>query len=175
MSVATAAPQKITKSTPAPAPVSQAKVTQSHPEKTIPEKKPEPVKPVARQPEPTRSVAVTTKVPEPSAEEQQNPAETAEDNTQESGGGEDRNVFKTSQRMFSVQVGVFANRENALNLVEELKTGGFDAYLDEFVASGGEVKYNVRFGREADRGLIQQQLSKYKQQFSTSAYIIISK
>lgn len=172
---ATAAPQKITKSTPAPSPISQAKETKSPPEKSIAEKKPEPVKAVTQQPESARSVAVTTKVSEVSAEDQKNQAKTEEGDTQESGVIDQGNAFQTSQRMFSVQVGVFANQENALNLVEELKAGGFDAYLDDFVASGGEVKYNVRFGRESDRGLIQQQLSKYKQQFSTSAYIIISK
>ncbi len=170
-------PPKINKPTPAPNPVSQVKETKSSSVKSTIDVKPEPVKQASQV---SVAVVTETKKTEPVAEKIQSPIKAEQDAPDNTGEISmvvegSANVFQDSQRMFSVQVGVFANRENALNLVEELKNGGFDAYLDDFVASGGEVKYNVRFGRESDRGLIQQQLTKYKQQFSTSAYIIITK
>lgn len=178
-STVTAPPPKTTK--PSPVTVTPAKVTKS-PSEAIAENKQEIAKPVSQKPELARPVAVVVKPKEPEQvaelqKTQVKPEESQPDAIQGTNMVTDRNtgVYQESQRMFSVQVGVFANQENAMNLVEELKDGGFDAYLDDFTASGGEVKYNVRFGRESDRNLIQQQLTKYKQQFSTSAYIIISK
>ena len=76
---------------------------------------------------------------------------------------------------YAVQVGMFANRDNAQKLVYELVDNGFDAYMDEFVSSSGELKYNVRFGRYVDRASVQSKLAEYKRTYSAPAYIIITK
>lgn len=77
-------------------------------------------------------------------------------------------------RRYAVQVGLFANRDNAQKLVSDLIDQGYDAYMDEFVSSDGDTKYNVRFGRSSDRPSVQRLLDDYQQQYATSAYIIIT-
>ena len=81
----------------------------------------------------------------------------------------------SSAQAFAVQVGMFANRDNAQKLVYELIDNGYDAYMDEFVSTSGELKYNVRFGRYADRASVQSRLAEYKQAYNSPAYIIITK
>jgi cell division septation protein DedD len=76
---------------------------------------------------------------------------------------------------FAVQVGLFANKDNAQKLVYELLDKGYDAYMDEFQASDGEIKYNVRFGRYPDRASVQSKLAEYKRAYASPAYIIITK
>jgi DedD protein len=77
--------------------------------------------------------------------------------------------------LFAVQVGVFSSQENATKLVDELNAKGFEAYAEEFVAETGETKFNVRFGRSSDRDFVQKKLTRYKQIYSSSAYIITLK
>jgi len=79
------------------------------------------------------------------------------------------------QKVFAVQVGLFVNRDNAQKLVYELVDKGYDAYMDEFRASDGDIKYNVRFGRFVDRASVQSKLAEYKRDYASPAYIIITK
>jgi len=81
----------------------------------------------------------------------------------------------SQQKVFAVQVGLFVNRDNAQKLVYELLDKGYDAYMDEFQASDGDIKYNVRFGRFADRASVQSKLAEYKREYASPAYIIITK
>jgi len=81
----------------------------------------------------------------------------------------------SQQKVFAVQVGLFVNRDNAQKLVYELLDKGYDAYMDEFQASDGDIKYNVRFGRFVDRASVQSKLAEYKREYASPAYIIITK
>jgi DedD protein len=56
---------------------------------------------------------------------------------------------------WSVQVGSFANRENAEREVSTLRRQGFKSFLTEGSASGGKRLYHVRVGPEADRATAQ--------------------
>jgi DedD protein len=49
-----------------------------------------------------------------------------------------------------VQLGSFASRPNAEKLADELKRGGYSAFVSEFRGSG-KVLYRVRVGPEQDR------------------------
>ena len=149
------APVKVTpKPEPPPKPVVIAK----------PESKPKPVN--------TQAADVKAKSSSPSSESQpEKPSETSAVSNESSESADDN----TEKSGFSVQVGLFANRENAQNLVDELIEKGFDAYMADFVSSSGEVKYNVRFGQFSDRQSVQEKLAEYKQLFSTPAYIVINK
>lgn len=79
---------------------------------------------------------------------------------------------ESANTQYAVQAGVFDSRENAMKLVNELNAKGFDAYVDEMAANAGEVKFNVRFGRSSDRDFVQKRLVRYKQLYTTAAYII---
>ena len=48
--------------------------------------------------------------------------------------------------VFSVQVGSFANIDNAKNLVKKLNSGGYSAYFEEY-GQGGDRSYKVRVGK----------------------------
>lgn len=76
---------------------------------------------------------------------------------------------------YSIQAGMFESRDNALKFIDELKVSGFEAYLSDFVSSGGSVKYNVRFGGFEERQQVENELAAFKQKFSSPAYIIINK
>lgn len=80
---------------------------------------------------------------------------------------------EAANTVFTVQAGVFESRDNAMKLVNELIAKGFDAYVEEIVANSGETKFNVRFGRNTDREQVQRKLTRFKQLYTTSAYIII--
>jgi DedD protein len=56
----------------------------------------------------------------------------------------------TSRQGFAVQLGSFANRSNAENLVHQLKARGFPIYMDS-EGSGDGTRYRVRVGPLADR------------------------
>lgn len=80
---------------------------------------------------------------------------------------------EAASTLFTVQAGVFENRDNAMKLVNELNARGFEAYTEEFVTASGETKFNVRFGRHSDRDQVQRKLTRFKQLYTTSAYIIV--
>ena len=80
-----------------------------------------------------------------------------------------------NKNAFSVQVGLFTNKDYAQNFVDDLIDKGFAAYMEDFKAKDGVTKYNVRFGRFADREQVQARLAEYKKVFSTPAYVVINK
>ena len=168
---------------PAPKPRAVEKAESGPKPEPVPEPKPEPVEQPARlqaeqtsaptrPPEenlaPTRPpVTDSAKLPVAYVPEEQTRAPvSAEDDSAASG---------ETRRHYAVQVGMFANRDNAQKLVYELVDDGYDAYMDEFTASDGALKYNVRFGRFADRASVQSRLADYKREYASPAYIIITK
>ena len=76
---------------------------------------------------------------------------------------------------YSVQAGLFGSRRNALKYIDKLKASGFDAYLNEYLASDGIMRYNVRFGYFPDRKTGESRLAEFKTQFTTPAYLVINK
>lgn len=57
---------------------------------------------------------------------------------------------KIGLRAWVVQVGSFADRKNAMQVVKKLRAAGFDTFLEEAQVSGKTV-FRVRVGPEADR------------------------
>lgn len=76
---------------------------------------------------------------------------------------------------YSVQAGLFGSRKNALKYIDKLKASGFEAYLNEYLASDGVMRYNVRFGYFPDRKTGESRLADFKTQFTTPAYLVINK
>ena len=176
----------------APSPKPEAKKVAAVKPAPRPAPKPKPaVKPVSRpapKPAPiTASSPIAPPVEKPAAEVVPTSAELApvappQDTTEllpvgpaSSDADADPAQDNSSAQAFAVQVGMFANRDNAQKLVYELIDNGYDAYMDEFVSTSGELKYNVRFGRYADRASVQSRLAEYKQAYNSPAYIIITK
>jgi len=82
---------------------------------------------------------------------------------------------KKADKTYSIQVGMFASRPNAEKFVEKLKLSDFDVYLEDFISSSGQKKYNVRLGPYTERALAKDKMALYKQSNTTPAYIVINK
>lgn len=131
--------------------------------------KPMPIAPVTPPVQPVVVKPVTAPAPAPAAVTPiaaSAPLTTSESITNTSLSAESANT------QYAIQAGVFDSRENAMKLVNELNAKGFDAYIDEFVTGSGETKFNVRFGRNSDRDQVQKRLVRFKQLYTTAAYII---
>ncbi|MDQ1362853.1 MAG: hypothetical protein QG652_713 [Pseudomonadota bacterium] len=92
--------------------------------------------------------------------------------------GSSENITNTSlsaeaaSTFYAVQAGVFDSRENAMKLVNELNTKGFDSYIAETSSTNGEPRFNVQFGRSGDRDQVQKRLIRFRQLYTTTAYVI---
>jgi DedD protein len=67
----------------------------------------------------------------------------------------------TSTRDWAVQLGSFANRGNAENLVHKLKAQGFQVY-DSAIGAGQAQRFRVRVGPLSDRAAADRTLAKLK-------------
>jgi len=79
-----------------------------------------------------------------------------------------------NKRLYSIQAGMFASRNNAESFIEKLAVEKFEAYVSDFVSTSGAVKYNVRVGRFDERDKAREKLKEYQKFFSTPAYVVIS-
>lgn len=119
-----------------------------------------PIKPAVNKP-----VVVEPPAPVDAPDEAPNDETTSEPTT--------HNSSSTTNTQYTVQAGVFESRDNAMKLVAELGTKGFDAYVDEVGSNTGDTKFNVRFSRNSDRDYVQKRLARFKQLYTTSAYVIV--
>jgi len=79
-----------------------------------------------------------------------------------------------NKRLYSIQAGMFASKQNAESFIEKLAVEKFEAYVSDFVSTSGAVKYNVRVGRFEERTKARERLKEYQKFFSTPAYVVIS-
>jgi len=73
---------------------------------------------------------------------------------------------------WSVQVGSFANRENAERQVGTLRRQGFKSFLTEGTASGGKRLYHVRVGPEAERAAAQAVAGRLNSSGRTGVFVV---
>ena len=73
---------------------------------------------------------------------------------------------------WAVQVGSFANRENAAREVGTLRKQGFRSFLTEGTASGGKRLYHVRIGPEADRATAQALAGRLRSSGRTGFFLV---
>lgn len=83
-------------------------------------------------------------------------------------------TIKSDQRIYSIQVGMFASKSNAESFIEKLTEKDFDAYVSDFVSSSGTTKYNVRIGQFEQRDQARDLLKEFKKSFSSPAYVVIA-
>jgi len=84
-------------------------------------------------------------------------------------------AVEEDSNQYLVQVGLFANRENASTFVEQLETRGFRASFEEFISTSGVEKYNVRLGPFSKKSVAQEKMSDFEQMHDSSAYILTRK
>jgi DedD protein len=78
--------------------------------------------------------------------------------------------ISTSHASWAVQLGSFASRSNADNLMHQLKAQGFSAYILTG-GSGSQVRYRVRIGPLTDRESAERTAVKLKSQGHVSSII----
>lgn len=84
-------------------------------------------------------------------------------------------IKKSVTSKYLIQVGLFANRENAATFIEQLKKNGFDGYFEGFISTSGAEKYNVRLGPFDNKNAAQKKMADFQKQHDSSAYILSSK
>jgi DedD protein len=70
--------------------------------------------------------------------------------------------ISNSHASWAVQLGSFASRSNAENLMHQLKAQGFSAYILTGGGSGAAARYRVRIGPHADREAAERTAAKLK-------------
>lgn len=72
---------------------------------------------------------------------------------------------------YTIQVGVFADSENAIRRMSELDSKNLSAYTDGYTNKRNELRFNVRFGYFKDKSSALAALNSFEQNMSGSGYI----
>ena len=73
---------------------------------------------------------------------------------------------------YSVQVGMYGSLANAENMMKQLHTKDFDAYVSDFTNKKNETRYNVRFGYFHDKRTATLALKQYRQSQQADGYLV---
>ena len=72
---------------------------------------------------------------------------------------------------YTIQVGVFADSENAIRRMSELESKNLSAYTDGYTNKRNELRFNVRFGYFKNKSSALAALNSFEQNLSGSGYI----
>jgi cell division septation protein DedD len=72
---------------------------------------------------------------------------------------------------YTIQVGVFADAENALRRKTELESQQLEAYISEYKNKRDELRFNVRFGYFKHKSSAVEALTRFEQNMSGSGYV----
>lgn len=72
---------------------------------------------------------------------------------------------------YTIQVGAFANSQNAIRRMSELESQHLSAYTEGYTNKRNELRFNVRFGYFKDRSSALTALNSFEQSMSGSGYI----
>ena len=72
---------------------------------------------------------------------------------------------------YTIQVGVFADSQNAIRRMSELESQHLSAYTDGYTNKRNELRFNVRFGYFKDKSSALAALDSFEQNMSGSGYI----
>lgn len=72
---------------------------------------------------------------------------------------------------YTIQVGVFADAENALRNKSELESQKLSAYINEYTNKHDALRFNVRFGYFKDKSSALAALTSFEQSLSGSGYV----
>lgn len=74
--------------------------------------------------------------------------------------------------IYSIQVGMYGQLENAERRVEELLETDLSGYLTDYINKQNKIRYNVRFGYFANHTSAKQALATFENELSGSGYIV---
>jgi len=72
---------------------------------------------------------------------------------------------------YSIQVGVFSNKQNANRKKSELESQQLTAYINEYRSKSDQPRFNVRFGYFKDKSSATAALTRFEQGMSGSGYV----
>ena len=72
---------------------------------------------------------------------------------------------------YTIQVGAFADSQNAIRRMSELESLNLSAYTDGYTNKRNELRFNVRFGYFKDKSSALAALNSFEQNMSGSGYI----
>jgi cell division septation protein DedD len=72
---------------------------------------------------------------------------------------------------YTIQVGAFANSQNAIRRMSELESQHLSAYTEGYTNKRNELRFNVRFGYFKDKSSALAALNSFEQNMSGSGYI----
>ena len=72
---------------------------------------------------------------------------------------------------YTIQVGAFADSQNAIRRMSELESQNLSAYTDGYTNKRNELRFNVRFGYFKDKSSALAALNSFEQNMSGSGYI----
>jgi len=72
---------------------------------------------------------------------------------------------------YTIQVGAFADSQNAIRRMSELESRNLSAYTDGYTNKRNELRFNVRFGYFKDKSSALAALNSFEQNMSGSGYI----
>lgn len=99
------------------------------------------------------------------------------DNQQLSGGlepGDQAQIIDTAtaeDARYTIQVGAFADSQNAIRRMSELESQNLSAYTDGYTNKRNQLRFNVRFGYFRDKSSALAALNSFEQSMSGSGYI----
>jgi cell division septation protein DedD len=73
---------------------------------------------------------------------------------------------------YSIQAGVYGRLSNAENVMKQLKSEKFDAYVTEYLNKNNETRYNVRLGYFVDKRSALPTLSYFRREKNSKAYLV---
>lgn len=88
--------------------------------------------------------------------------------------GVSENIIDTASAenaRYTIQVGVFADSENAIRRMSELESQNLSAYTDGYTNKRDELRFNVRFGYFKNMSSAKAALSSFQQNMSGNGYI----
>jgi cell division septation protein DedD len=73
---------------------------------------------------------------------------------------------------YSIQAGVYGRLHNAENMMKQLRSDKYEAYITDYTNKNNETRYNVRFGYFVNKKAALASLEKFKSDKSGDGYLV---
>jgi len=93
------------------------------------------------------------------------------DNIESGGNTEITDTASAADARYTIQVGVFADSENAIRRMSELESNNLSSYTDGYTNKRDQLRFNVRFGYFKDKSSAVAALNSFQQNMSGSGYV----
>jgi cell division septation protein DedD len=85
--------------------------------------------------------------------------------------GEIMDTATAEDARYTIQVGAFADSQNAIRRMSELESQNLSAYTDGYTNKQNKLRFNVRFGYFKDKSSALAALNRFEQNLSGSGYV----